>query len=82
MKKLFGYFGLAAALSVAAVLLLVASFFALDFVYLHFVVADPREVTVGDGLLVLVYSLLLGGGLVMCGFWCTAYWLWPKRQKG
>ena len=58
--------------------ILVATFLAFGFVWMKFVVRDPEAITVGDGMLVMGESLVIGTGLALLGLGFFLYKFWPR----
>ena len=65
--------------SCVAILLLIASFFTLQFVFLHLIVPGHSAITIPDDLVVILFSLMLGGALAFWGFVWTTWRFWPKN---
>lgn len=82
MKTIWRHLRVLATSSVVAVLLYIATFFAVDFVYLHFVVTDPGEFGSGRGFVLWLYSFLLGSALAGPAFVRTTWRMWPTRRLG
>ncbi len=80
--KAFGRYALVIAGSLATgAALFVSSFVAMDFVWTHMVVSNPKETGLGDGVMVV------GGGFVICctlgvaGLALVLYKFWPRRMQ-
>jgi hypothetical protein len=62
-------------------LIFVGSFFALDFIWTHFVVTDPAQVSVGDGVVVVGGGFVLGTVLGLGALSFVLYRFWPRKQN-
>ncbi|HEY6182895.1 MAG TPA: hypothetical protein VIW67_11655 [Terriglobales bacterium] len=69
---------IAGSLLVGAILF-VASFVAMDFVWTHFVVTNPKDIGLGDGVMVVGGGFLFGTTLGLLGLGCMLYRYWPRR---
>lgn len=66
---------------VAGTALFVSSFIVLDFVWTHFVVPDPKEIGMGDGVVVIGGGLIIGATLGLLGTGLFIYRFWPSRAQ-
>jgi hypothetical protein len=71
---------IASSLLVGAVLFIL-SFVAMDFVWTHFVVTNPANVGLGDGVMVVGGGLIVGTTLGLLGLAVMLYRFWPKRSS-
>jgi hypothetical protein len=61
--------------------LFVATFIVFGFVWMKFVVTDPKNTSVGDGVMIVGESLIIGTGLAVLGIGYFLYKFWPRRSK-
>jgi hypothetical protein len=66
---------------VAGATLFVSSFIVLDFVWTHFVVTDPKQINMGDGVMVVSGGLIIGTTLGLLGIGLVIYRFWPARGQ-
>jgi hypothetical protein len=64
---------------VTGVALFVGGFVAMDFVWTHFVVTNPKELSIGDGVVVIGGGLVAGTTLGLLGIAVVFYRFWPRR---
>jgi hypothetical protein len=55
------------------------SFVGLDFVWTHFVVTDPKQIGLGDGVMVVGGGFLIGCTLGIGALVLVLYRFWPRR---
>lgn len=80
MRTIWHYVRVLAVASAVAMLFYIASFFAIEFVFLRFVIPDPIEFGSGQGFVLWLYSFLLGTTLAGPGFLWIAWRMWPRAQ--
>jgi len=51
----------------------------MDFVWTHFVVTNPKELSIGDGVVVIGGGLVIGTILGLLGIALVLYRFWPRR---
>jgi len=59
--------------------LFVSSFVVMDFVWTHFVVPNPKDIGLGDGVLVVGGGFVIGCTLGLAGLMFVLYKFWPRR---
>jgi hypothetical protein len=64
-----------------AVALFFGGFVVTDFVWTHFVVTDPQQISLGNGVMVVGGGFLVGTTLGLLGLISGLYGYWP-RQPG
>lgn len=57
----------------------IAGFFVWEFVWTHLVVADPSQIGLGDGVVVVGGGFLIGLTLGLAAMIFILYRYWPKR---
>jgi hypothetical protein len=57
----------------------VASFFVWEFVWTHLVVTDPAQIGLGDGVVVIGGTFLIGTVLGLAGMIFILYRYWPRK---
>jgi hypothetical protein len=78
--KAFGRYALVLVGSlVTGATLFVSSFVAIDFVWTHFVVPNPKDIGLGDGVLVVARGFVIGCTLGVAGLAVVLYKFWPRR---
>jgi hypothetical protein len=81
MMRAVGRYALVIASSfLVGAILFVASFVAMDFVWTHFVVTNPKDIGLGDGVMVVGGGFLIGTTLGLVGLGFTLYRYWPRQQ--
>ncbi len=65
----------------AGTALFALSFVALDFVWTHFVVTDPKQIDIGDGVVVVGGGLVIGCTLGIAALVFVLYRFWPGRAS-
>jgi hypothetical protein len=60
-------------------ILFVSSFVAIDFVWTHLVVPNPKDIGLGDGVMVVGGGLIIGCVLGISGIVFVLYKFWPRR---
>jgi hypothetical protein len=79
--KAFGRYALVIAGSLATgAALFVSSFVAMDFVWTHIVVSNPKEIGLGDGVMVVGGGFVIGCTLGVAGLVLVLYKFWPRRN--
>jgi hypothetical protein len=66
---------------VAGAVLFMSSFVVLDFVWTHFIVTDPKEIGMGDGVVVVGGGFIIGTILGLLGIGLVIYRFWPARAQ-
>ena len=66
------------ALAVGAALF-VLSFIGTDFVWTHFVVPDPKQIGLGDGVMVVGGGFVIGCTVGLTGFLFVLFRFWPRK---
>lgn len=61
--------------------LFVGSFAAMDFVWTYIVVPNPRDVGLGDGVVVVGGGFLIGCTLGVAGIAIVLYKFWPRGKQ-
>jgi hypothetical protein len=61
--------------------LFVSSFVAVDFIWTHFVVPNPRDIGLGDGVVVVGGGFIIGCTLGVTGLVVFVYRFWPRRTQ-
>ena len=80
--KAFGKYALVIVGSLATgATLFVSSFVAMDFVWTHFVVPNPKDVGLGDGIVVVGGGFVIGCTLGLAGLAVVLYKFWPRRTQ-
>ena len=80
--NLFSRYVLAIAGSLAAgATLFVLSFVVLDFVWTHVIVTDPRQIGLGDGVIVVGGGFVIGCTLGIGALVFVLYRFWPRRAS-
>ncbi len=78
--NLFGRYALVIVGSLAAgTALFVLSFVVLDFVWTHLVVTDPKQIGLGDGVVVVGGGFVIGCTLGLAALVLVLYRFWPRR---
>jgi len=62
-----------------AAILFVGSFLVIDFVWTHLVVPNPKDVGLGDGVMVVGGGFIIGCTLGVAGIAVVLYKFWPRR---
>lgn len=57
------------------------SFVGLDFVWTHFIVTDPKQIGLGDGVMVVGGGFLIGCSLGLSGLLFVLFRFWPGRTS-
>ena len=60
------------------VVLFLGSFLVFDIVWMKFVVQDPKNTSLGDGIMVVGEGLILGTSLAIVGIGYFLYRFWPR----
>lgn len=63
------------------VIFFIGSFFVLDILWTHVVVRDPKQVSVGDGVVVVGGGLLIGTTLGLAALVLMLYRFWPRKSQ-
>ena len=66
---------------VTGAILFVSSFVAMDFVWVHFVVPNPKDIGLGDGVMVVGGGFVIGCTLGVAGLAVVLYKFWPRRIR-
>jgi len=78
--KAFGRYALVIVSSLlTGAALFIGSFVALDFVWTHFVVPNPEDIGLGDGVVVVGGGFVMGCSLGVAGLAIVLYKFWPRR---
>jgi hypothetical protein len=59
--------------------LFVSSFIAMDFLWTHVVARNPKDIGLGDGVMVVGGGFVLGCTLGIAGLVLVLYRFWPRR---
>jgi hypothetical protein len=70
----------ASALAVGSALF-VLSFVCVDFVWIHLVVLDPKQIGLGDGVMVVGGGFVLGCSLGLAGLIFVLLRFWPEKSS-
>jgi hypothetical protein len=82
LMKAFGRYTLVIVGSlVTGAALFVSSFVAMDFVWTHFVGPKPKDVGLGDGVMVVGGGFVIGCTLGVAGLAVVLYKFWPRRTQ-
>ncbi|MFZ1931416.1 MAG: hypothetical protein WA261_09925 [Candidatus Sulfotelmatobacter sp.] len=65
----------------AGVMLFVLSFAVLDFVWTHVIVTDPKQIGLGDGVIVVGGGFVIGCTLGLGALVFVLYRFWPGRAS-
>ena len=65
----------------AGAALFVLSFVVLDFVWTHLVVTDPKQIGLGDGVMVVGGGLIIGSTVGLSALVFVLYKFWPGRMS-
>jgi hypothetical protein len=80
--KAFGRYALVIVGSlVTGAALFVSSFVAMDFVWTHLVVPNPKDIGLGDGVMVVGGGFVMGCTLGVSGLVMVLYKFWPRRTQ-
>jgi hypothetical protein len=60
-------------------ILFVSSFVATDFVWTHLVVPNPKDIGLGDGVMVVGGGFIIGCVLGISGIVFVLYKFWPRK---
>jgi hypothetical protein len=60
-------------------ILFVSSFIAMDFIWTHLVVRNPKDIGLGDGVMVVGGGFIIGCTLGISGIAFVIYKFWPRR---
>jgi hypothetical protein len=78
--KTFAKYALVIACSlVTGGILFVSSFVMMDFTWSHFVVPNPQDTGLGDGVMVVGGGFIIGCALGISGIVFVLYKFWPRR---
>jgi hypothetical protein len=64
----------------AGVVLFAGSFVVLDFIWTHLVVRNPKDIGLGDGVMVVGGGLIVGCTLGIGSFAYSLYKFWPRAR--